>query len=368
MQCVVLAALVLQLTTVLGATPVPTRSICTLDRATGTTIDREPLLTKGYGTRWNFAIDRVAYSEPGDDGFYRIWTMRPDGSDRRMLTGGQEHLPTKHHGMQYWHPAGRYLLFAAEKQEWKSPALFGNPDYEALPGFGLHDDLWLITEDGKRVWQLTNEANTKREGLLLPVFSPDGKHIAWSQRHPDKTYEIKLADFVEAPEPHLENIRSYSPGGAVYYEPGSFSSDSRSLTYSSDADTHSFWRSQIYRLDLDTGKATRLTVGNDYNEHPTVVKTPDGDWIIYMSTKGVQRFPHAWFLGTDWYAMRIDGSGAKRLSTMNNNQPDNPESFGAPQIAGTVSISPRGDSMLGDVQDKLAKQSGLVRVVHFVCD
>jgi hypothetical protein len=43
--------------------------------------------------------------------------------------------------------------------------------------------------------------------------SPDGKHIAWSERHPDKAYEIKLADFVEAPEPHLGNIRSYSPDG-----------------------------------------------------------------------------------------------------------------------------------------------------------
>lgn len=106
------------------------------------------------------------------------------------------------------------------------------------------------------------------------MISPDGKRVAWAQRQPDKSYEIRIADFVETPQPHLEHIKSYLPGGKAYDEPGSFTSDSRSLMYSSDQDSHSFWRSQIYRLDLDTGRGTRLTTGNDYNEHPTVVNTP----------------------------------------------------------------------------------------------
>jgi hypothetical protein len=37
--------------------------------------------------------------------------------------------------------------------------------------------------------------------------------------------------------------------------------------------------------------AERLTPGEDYNEHPSVVKTPTGDWVVYMSTKGVDRYP-----------------------------------------------------------------------------
>ena len=272
--------------------------------------------------------------------------------------------------MLYWHPSGRYLLFAAQKPEWTGRTLFGAPDYEALPGFGLHNDLWLMTADGSRCWQLLHEPNTEQQGILMPVFSPDGRRVAWSSRQPGKKHELKyvlkVADFVETPEPHLENIKSYEPGGLTYYETGSFTSDSQNLAYTSDQDTHSFLRSQIYLLHLASGIGTRLTTGNDYNEHPIVVNTPGGDWIVYMSTKGVDRFPFKLALGTDWYAMRTDGSEVKRLTTMNVNRKDNPENAGYRQVACTVAISPSGEFMLGDVQDNLARQTGMIRIVHFV--
>jgi hypothetical protein len=338
---------------------------CTLDKATGTTIDSEPLLSNAYGLNWNAARNLLVYMQPGANGFYRIFTTRPDGSDRTLLEA--DGLPLKHQGTPFWHPSGRYLLLTAEKPDWSSAAMFGNPDYEALPGFGRHDDLWLITPDGHESWKLTDDANTKDEGILMPVFSADGARIAWSQRQPGGTYVLKVADFVELPHPHLANIKSYMPGGPVYYETGAFSSDGRSLFYASDQDTHSFWRSQIYRLDLDSEKSTRLTQGNDYNEHPVVVDTPGGDRVVYMSTHGVDRYPWKFFLGTDWYAMRLDGRDVKRLTTMNVRRTDNAEDAGFMQVATRVAVSPSGDFMLGDVQDNLAKQTGFVRVIHFVC-
>ncbi len=341
---------------------------CTLDRATGTTIDPRPFLENAYNTRWNAVANRIAFMAPGTNGYYRVYTMRPDGSDRQPLTEGRPGLPQKHQGAVYWRPDGKYLLFIAQKEEWSGRKLFGIPDYGALPGFGRHDDLWLIAADGSRSWRLTAEGNTDDEGELIPVFSPDGEKIAWASRQPGGKYLLKIADFALTPEPHLKNIRSYQPGGGRYFEPGAFSSDGKSLTYSSDQDTHSFWRSQIYRLDLASGESQRLTTGNDYNEHPTVVKTPSGDWIVYMSTRDVERRPLHLLLGTDWYAMRLDGGGAKRLTTMNVNDKNNPQNAGVALVAGTVSVSPAGDSMLGDVQDSLVKQTGLVKVVRFVCE
>lgn len=180
---------------------------------------------------------------------------------------------------------------------------------------------------------------------------------------------LKVADFVETPEPHIENIKSCQPGGETYYETGSFTSDDKSLTYTSDEHTHSFLHSQICNLNLASGKGTRLTQGNDYNEQPVVVKPPTGDWIVYMSTKGVDRFPLQFkmAIGTDCYAMRTDGSGVKRLTKMNVNRKDYSENAGYMQVACTVAVGPSGDLMLGDVQDSVAKQTGMIRRVHVSC-
>jgi len=156
-------------------------------------------------------------------------------------------------------------------------------------------------------------------------------------------------------------------GSARVSSTRALTADSASLTYAGDQDTHSFWRSQIYRLDLVSGKSTRLTRGNDYNEHPTIIDTPDGDWIVDMSTRDVDRYPGQLFLGTDWYPMRSDGQDGKRLTKMNVNRKDNPQNTGKMRVAGTVAVSPAADYMLGDVQDSLVRQTGLVKLARFSC-
>jgi Tol biopolymer transport system component len=306
--------------------------------------------------------------ETDASGYYRVYTMQPDGSDRQAIATNNSGVPQKHQGSPYWHPSGQFIAFVAEKPEWKSTKLFGNPDYEALPGFGRHNDLWIVSVDGKRSWQLTHEANTKDQGVLAPTFSPDGKYIAWSSRQPGGTYEIAVAEFLATPDPHLGQVKSFAPGGKAYYETGSFASDSASLFYASDQDTHSFWQGQIYRLDLATGQSTRLTKDKNYNEHPSVVATPTGNWVIYMSAKDVDRYPFSFWLGTDWWAMKADGGQAKRLTMMNSRRKSNPQNVGSMQVAGTVTVSPDGDSMLGDIQDSLTKQTGKVRRVKFKCE
>ncbi len=337
---------------------------CTLDDATGTTIDAKPYLSGGYGARWNAANNRLAYMTPDESsGYYKIVIMSPDGTKQLIVpdvSGG-------HQGAAYWHPTGKYLMFTAQQKNWHGRKMFGNPDYEALPGYGRHDDIWLTTADGRKQWQLTTEAVTKDEGALIPVFSPEGKRIAWSARQPGGKYAIEVADFIKTPQPHLGKPQEFQPGGAAYYEPGSFTSDGSRLIYTSDQDSRSFWHSQLYSLDLASGKSARLTDGNDYNEHPTVIKTAGGDWIVYMSTKGVKRIGFHFMLGTDWYAMRTDGSAVKRLTTMNLPGKDNPEFTGKSLVAGTVAVSPDGSYMIGDVQDDLMKQTGFMKIIRFTC-
>jgi Tol biopolymer transport system component len=345
----------------LGATP------CTLDRATGTTIARTPFIRNGYGAQWNAATNAIAFMRPDAHGYYRLFLMRPDGTGLTPLAADRGDLPPGHQGTPYWFPSGRYLLFTAQKRDWHGGRAFGIPAYGALPGWGVHDDLWLIEIASGQAWQLTDEPSTRNEGVLIPIVAPNGHLVAWSARQPDRKYKIMVADFLATPTPHLANARSYQPGGPAYYETGSFSSDSRSLYYTSDQDTHSFWQSQIYRLDLATGRGTRLTHGPDYNEHPAVVPTPSGDWVVFMSTHGEHRRPLQLRLGTDWWSMRPDGSDLKRLTSMNRGRPGDAENTGRTLVAGKVTPSPDGTILLGDVQDSLIRQTGFVEEIRLTC-
>lgn len=346
--------------------PILAAAPCTLDRATGTTIAPAPFIRSGYGAQWNAATNRIAFMRPGTAGLYRLFLIRPDGSDITALTADRSDLPSGHQGTPYWFPSGRYLIFTAQKPDWQGGRAFGIPAYGALPGWGVHDDLWVMELATGHAWQLTHEPNSRTEGVLIPIVAPRGHRIAWSARQPNRKYKIMVADFIATPQPHLANVRGYAPGGAAYYETGSFSSDGRSIFYTSDQDTHSFWQSQIYRLDLATGHGTRLTQGHTYNEHPAAVPTPSGDWVVFMSTQGERRRPLQLRLGTDWWAMRLDGSGLKRLTTMNLRSGD-PENFGRTLVAGKVTPGPDGGVLLGDVQDSLVRQTGFVERIQLTC-
>jgi Tol biopolymer transport system component len=349
------------------STPILAAPLCTLDHATSTSIASVPFIANGYGAQWNAAAARVVFMRPNARGYYRLFLIRPDGSELTALTEGRSDLPPGHHGPAYWFPSGRYLLFTAQKRDWRGGPAFGIPGYGALPGWGVHNDLWVMEIATGRVWQLTHEPNTRDEGLLIPIVAPNGRSLAWSARQPGGKYKIVVADFIASPAPHVANIRRYEPGGLTYYETGSFSSDSRSLFYTSDQDTHSFWQSQIYRLDLATGHSARLTAGHGYNEHPAVVPTPSGDWVVFMSTEGERRRRLHLSLGTDWWAMQPDGSGLKRLTTMNVDRADNPENAGRTLYAGKVTAGPSGDVLFGDVQDPLIHQTGFVERISLVC-
>jgi len=339
---------------------------CTLDRATGTTIGSTSFMPNAWGSTWDLPSNRIAFMTPVASGYYHLFTVSPDGQNPFPITSFLPQIPPYHQGDPSWYPGGRYLLFIAQMRDWHGATMFGSPDFGALPGFGVHDDMWLITADGKNAWQLTSDANTKRQGILLPIFSPDGKEIVWTQRQPDKSYIITIADFSLTPVPHLSNFRYLTPGHANYYETGSFSSDGKTLFYTSDQDTNNFWLSQIFALNLQSSVSTRLTFGQTYNEHPIVAATPTGDWVIYMSTKGLRRHPGHFFLGTEFWAMRPDGSGAKRLTGMN--VPGDPEYTEKLMVAGNANLSPDGTYLLASVQNSLVKQTGEILKINFTCE
>jgi len=108
------------------------------------------------------------FNEKGDTA--DVYTMKLDGSDVRRLTdfGAMSWAP-------YFHPSGQYVIYTANKHG------FGNFELFIVDALGTKEPVRVTHTDGF-------------DGL--PVFSPDGKKLAWtSGRTPEKNSQIFMADW-----------------------------------------------------------------------------------------------------------------------------------------------------------------------------
>ena len=146
-----------------------------LMRADGTQVQR---LTQapGYDGGPFFSPDgrQIVWRHFAPDGATaEIWTMHLDGSQQRQIT---------HLGVMSWapyfHPSGAYIIFTNNAQG------MGNFELYIVDSAGQHEPVRVTYTDGF-------------DGL--PVFSPDGHHLAWtSTRTPDRTAQIFMADWNDA--------------------------------------------------------------------------------------------------------------------------------------------------------------------------
>ena len=315
-----------------------------------------------FGADWSKSNNLIAFNAKADDGLYHIYTVQPDGTDRRQLGLRSASFPQRTTGSPAWSPSGQFIAFVAEKSSHPGNSV------GATHGWGSYSDMWVAAADGSRAWQLTDVANDKNHGTILPEVSPDGRLLEWTERtaagkalDPDRFagfWVIKVAQFDVAPDgtPSLSAIRTVSPSGDAFIETGGFSPDSASLVFTSDFETHNFWKSQIYRLDLNSGATTRLTRGDSYNEHPRY--TPGGQVLWMTNADNPSR-------GTDWWTMNPDGSNPQRLSDFNTN--GGTRGFGGKQVYATVvqtaNWSPDNRYYYGDVETNLLNSnSAILRV------
>ncbi len=260
-------------------------------------------------------------------------------SDDHCVSCGFPGLPNRHVGQPAWDPTGRYLVVQAEKQEHVKIRFA----FVLNPGAGVLNDLWLLDLEKKQSYPLRVVKDEAGQGTLHPHFSEDGKKLSWSEMY-DKAgfkkgkelgyWKLMVADFVFAGgKPHLENIRSFTPGGDGFHENHGFSPDGTKLIYTSNAESKRF-SNDIFVMDLATGRETRLTDGG-HNEH--AIFSPDGKHIVWMSNKDNGNH------GTDYWIMNADGSGKKRITFFN--QKGNPEYVGERMIVADLTWSPDGKSI-----------------------
>lgn len=324
-----------------------------------------------YGSDWSKANNLVAFNRVASDGYYHIYTVRPDGSDLQPIGLGSRTFPDRTTGSPAWTPSGAYMAFVAEKTT-PIPGNLKGATFAATPGWGGYSDLWISTADGSQAWQLTDLPTGNDDGVLLPQFSPNGQLLEWTQKlkGPDGgvDWSLKIAHFNVSPAgaPYLSDIQTVAPGGSAYpnefIETGGFSADSQEMLFTSDYQSHLFVENQIYVLNLVTGATTRLTKGGKYNEHPRF--TPTGQ-IIWMTDEDQ---PLSHLGGDDWWIMNADGSDQQKLTEFNT--PSSPNYFGKTVYATVVNTDnwgTDGSYFYGDVELNLVTSESDILRVSLTC-
>jgi len=298
-------------------------------------------LIEENGGRVDWGTLGIVHSRYGEDGYYDMWIMNDDGSHGHCVTCDNPGISQLHNGQPAWHPSGEYIVFQSQ-----DPLLPHNlrEDYMLTqPGHGKHNNLWITDGEGTSFYQLTTIKENR--AVLHPHFSHDGKKLVWSERIGDNPLDwaIIMADFVETPHPHLENVKSYQPLGSVWYETHDFSPDDTKvlLTIGTKEEYSGF---DIYEMDIETQSMTQLTDNPDqWDEHAHY--SPDGKKIVWASSHGYPYDPSKWqkSLKTELWIMDGDGSNKKRLTYFN--EPGRSEYLGS-AIAADSSWSPDGGKVV----------------------
>jgi Tol biopolymer transport system component len=303
---------------------------------------------------WSHTKNLITFGKWGLDGYVDVYVMQPDGSEEHCLTCDQPEVPQKHNGNPAWHPSGKYIVFTAENKN--------NPEelkQEAQPGRGTNCNLWVMTSDGERFYQLTDyQLRRPFKAVIHPQFSHNGKQLLWAERIERGSsfsggWSLKIADFmVDTEGVHLENIRTLKPGEwSCFYESHAFSNDDTKILFSGNLQSGQIPVGlDIYEFDLERDHLRRVTGSDsDWDEHAHY--SPDGNKIAWMSSMG---FDIRWetpsdknwqkHIVTELWLMNADGSNQQRLTYFN--EPGYPEYLdGKRTIVSDSSWSPDGTSI-----------------------
>lgn len=252
-----------------------------------------------------------------------------------------------------WHPSGRWILLAVERDKFSPPPLLGlsRKFVEGQLQSGLFTNMHAVPPDGTEWHRLSDFKSGVRgtpDGFTGPAFTSDGRQAVWSQivdgnilRYwPFGRWELILADFQEKNGiPGYSNLRNITPKDMHWNEPGGFSPDDGSILITGSTEPDAQGQDQ-YILNIRTGNLTNLTNSPSvWDEHG--VFTPDGEKIIFMSAHPYRADPRSsqvLSIKTEFMLMTREGDGLTQLTHFMDR--GYPEYSGA--IAAVATWSPDG--------------------------
>ncbi len=290
-------------------------------------VNQVTILAPDFGGRLEFSPNgRYLYHDAlSSTGYYRLYRSNSDGTGTVCLTCGALNNIHKNIGQPAVHPSGKWVAFQAQPPASNSKL--------GKPGQGVDNEIWVANSAFTVARKVVSIPIDGTHAILHPHFSPVDDYLAYSYRHGAcystgcdwGLWEIRIADFRDWDGlPAVSNTRVYAPGGQQrFYETHGFTPDGRYLLFTANAtngqagNVADIWIMEVRDnrgvwLSRTEAEATAHPLTADiggWNEHSQI--DPSGKWIVWSHCdRQIQRTADLW-------AMRLDGSGKRRLTRYN---------------------------------------------------
>jgi Tol biopolymer transport system component len=229
--------------------------------------------------------------DPGDATVINdIFTMNPDGSGLKNLTGSKDFS-----GDAGWSPDGSLIAFDSDRG-----------DYPAQQG------IYVMNRDGtdaRRVTSLPSGASND----LAPRFAPDSRHLVFTRYGGDEDFGNSALFTVDIRGRHLLQVTTFAIGAGD----ADWSPDGNRIVFEASPSPTS--HGDIYTMNANGRHLRNLTLNQPPNGSADPVWSPDGRKILFL-----QAILHDNQFTAGLATMKPDGSDRHFISStpMVEHQPD----------------------------------------------